>query len=234
MIKFEDVFAVLQLVTSKVDAATGIIPSDKFPKDEDSQLMYMKVILQLVKLIIELDKNEDQLLSFRKAVYSLVHSQPITKQRQSLLHLSVKQCTSDIEGNFFLQFPSIAVVELLLECGANVNAVDDEHNTALHLCSQAIMDLEMQPHHDSIHRIAVLLLKNEAHLDIINIWGDRAAKGLTSSLKEMDIQDFDCLKCLAARAIIKYKISYAGHLTTSLESFVQLHGSSAYNGDLPE
>ena len=194
----------------------------------------MKFFLHLVKLIIELDKNEDQLLSFKQISYGLVHSQPITQRRQSLLHLSVKQCTSEIQGKFLSQFPSIAVVELLLECGANVNAVDDEHNTALHLCSQAIQNFEMQQHHDSINRIAVLLLKNEADLDMINILGDRAANGMASCLVEMNIQDFDGLKCLSARAIIKYKIPYVGHIITSLESFVQLHGSSAYNGDLSE
>ena len=69
---------------------------------------------------------------------------------------------------------------------------------------------------------------------MINISGDRAAKGLTSSLTEMDIQDFDSLECLAARVIMKYKIPYVGRIISSLESFVQLHGSSAYNGDLSE
>ena len=223
VIKFEDVFAVLQMVTSKVEAATGIIVSEEFQNDEGLPIMFMNFILQLIKLIIELDKNEGQLLNFRKAVYSLVHSHPITKQRQSLLHLSVKQCTSEIDGKFFSQFPSTVVVELLLESGANVNAVDDEHNTALHLCSKAIQNLEMDQHHDLMKRIAILLLKKDAHVDMVNLSGDSAADVLKSSLLEINILDFVSLKCLAARTILKFEIPYVGHLITSLESFVKMH-----------
>ena len=63
------------------------------------------IILHLVKLIIELDKNEDQLLSFKKLIYGLVHSQPITQRRQSLLHLSLIPCTSEIRGRFLCSVP---------------------------------------------------------------------------------------------------------------------------------
>ena len=183
-----------------------------------------------MKLIIQLEKNEAQQLKFNTVVYRLIRCQPKTRMGQTLLHLSVKHCTSDIEKTFFSQFPSTAVVGLLLECGANVNDVDVEQNTALHLCSKAIQNLEMQQHHDSIHRIAVLLLNNGAHLDMINISGDRAEKGLTSCLIEANIQDFDRLKCLAARAIVKYNIPYVGNIHTSLESFVQMHGICASSG----
>ena len=194
-----------------------------FKKTSTCNLLFMQLILHLVKLIVELDKNEDQQLRFNKVVYRLVRYQPKTQIGLTLLHLSVKHSTSQVGDKFISEFPSIAVVDLLLECGAKVNAVDDEHNTALHLCSKAIMDLKMIQYHDSINRIAVLLLKNEAHLDMINIWGNRAAEGLTSCLMEMNIQDFDSLKCLAARSVMKNKIPYVGNILASLEPFVQMH-----------
>ena len=115
-------------------------------------------------------------------------------------------------------------MELLLECGANVNAVDDEHNTVLHLCSKALQNLKMQQHHDLMKRIAVLLLKNDAHVDMVNLSGDSAAVVLNSNVLEMNILDFVTLECLAARVIMKFKIPYVGHLITSLESFVKMHG----------
>ena len=218
------------MVTSVIDYATGTVHSQEFQNDETFQPMFMKAILHLIKLLINLDKNEDQQLSFRKIVYRLVRCQPKTQMGKTLLHLSVKEGTSEVDERFFSEFPSIEVVELLLELGANVNAVDDEHNTALHLCSEAIQNLEMKQHHDTMNRIAVLLLKNEAHLDIINISGDRAANGLTSSLVEMNIQDFDSLKCLAANAVVKNNIPYVGNILTSLESFVQMHEITCIQG----
>ena len=183
-VDFEEVFEVLNRASSDIDNATGTVHSHEFQEDEYLQPDFLRLILHLVKLIIELDKNEDQQRRFNKVVYRLVRCQPKTQTGLTLLHLSVKHSTSEVGNEFISEFPSIAVVELLLECGAKVNAVDDEHNTALHLCSKTIQDLEMKQHHDSINRIAVLFLENEAHLDMINISGDRAAKGLTSSLMQ--------------------------------------------------
>ena len=126
------------------------------------------------------------------------------------------------------------MVELLLECGANVNAVDIDHNTALHLCSVAFQNIEMKQHHDLITRIAVTLLANGAHTDMVNDSGDSAIESLTSSLMEMNIYDFVSLKCLAASAIMEYGIPYIGHIPASLESFVQMHGICELNEDLPK
>ena len=186
----------------------------------------MILILQLIKLITELDKNEDQLISFKKIVHRLVREEPKTDKGQTLLHLSVKPSTSDFNGRFSLQFPCIAVVKLLIECGANVNAVDNKNNTVLHLCSKDLQNLKMKQHHDLLKQIAVVLLKKEAHVDMVNIWGDSAATILASSLIDFNIQDYVSLKCLAACAVLRYTIPYVGHIPASLESFVQMHGRS--------
>ena len=233
-LEFEDVIEVLQMATSKVDEVTGIIYSVEFQEDEDWPLIHMKMILHLMKLITELIKDENQKLIFYRVIYRLVRSQPKTYKGQTLLHLSVKQSTSEINKVFFSVFPSIAVVELLLECGANVNAVDNKNNTALHLCSKALQNNEMKQHHDLVKQIVVLLLNNEAHLDMINLSGDIAAKMLTSSLMKMNMQDFVKLKCLAASAVVKYEISYVGHIPAELTSFVRMHGMLATKEDLPE
>ena len=231
---FEDVFEVLQMATSNVDEVTGIIYSVEFQENEDWPLIHMKMILRLMKLITELIMDENQKILFYRVIYRLVRSQPRTHKGQTLLHLSVKQSTSEIQNKFCSQFPNIAVVELLLECGANVNAVDDKNNTALHLCSKTLQNNEMKQHHELVKRIVILLLNNEAHLDMKNISGDIAAKMLTSSLMEMNMQDFVKLKCLAASAVVKYEISYVGHIPAELTSFVRMHGMLATKKNLPE
>ena len=229
-IEFEEVFEVLQMATYKliVDGATEITLSQECQSDK--RLDFRILILKLIKLITELDKNEDQLLKFKKIVYRLLRSESNTQEGETLLHLSVKHSMYDVRGGFFLRFPSIAVVELLIECGANVNAVDNENNTVLHLCSKALRNPKMRQYHDSVKQIAVVLLKNKAHVDMVNTSGYSAAS-LASSLIDFNIQDYVNLKCLAACAVLKYNISYAGEIPSSLESFVKMHGPTSADPD---
>ena len=225
---FEDVFDVLEMATLKFQSFGIIIKHlEKDSSEEDAQCAFMKVVLHLVNLITELDKNEEQLFSFKRIVHRLICCQPKTNRGQTLLHLSVLQTASSVNRKFFSRFPSIAVVELLLECGADVNAVDDEHNTALHVCLEDIQNFNLGCSQDTFKRIVELLLKNGAHVDIVNLSGKTAARGLLSSLMEMSVMNFVSLKCLAVRVVMKYKIPYVGLISTWLESFVQMHGIPA-------
>ena len=62
-------------------------------------------------------------------------------------------------------------------------------------------------------------------MDIVNSSGDSAAERLTTSLRGWNVLNFVSLKCLAVRAVMKYKIPYVGHIPASLEPFVQMHGT---------
>ena len=220
VITFEELFEVLQIATTNIENITGIVISPEQEKIVDLNLIYMKAVLQLMTLITKMELNADQLFSFNKIVYRLVRCQLKTQQGQTLIHLSVLQIPSSL-------FQSTAVVKVLLECGADVNDIDDEYNTALHLCSWCIQEPNMKKHQELITKIAVLLVKNSAHVDMVNIFGQRAADGLTSSLMDMNMMDFVGLKCLAANAVVKHKIPYAGYVNGSLESFLYVHGKCA-------
>ena len=84
-----------------------------------------------------------------------------------------------------------------------------------------------------LKRIAVLLLNSSAHLDMVNIFGMRAADGLKSSLLEMNMVTFVSLKCLAANVVVKHGISHGGHSIGYLESFVKMHEIGASNTKNP-
>ena len=224
LILSKESFEVLEMVTTKLELTVGNKHAEKHSNLETEISDFMNCILLFIKVITDLNTNAYQVCSFRKIVHRLVSCQPRTIHGQTLLHLSISPNSNDIVHiQSKLKFPCIAVVELLLECGANVNAVDEDINTALHFCSQALRDIDTKKHPDLIKRIAGLLLKNGAHVDMVNIWGDRAVDNLLSSLMEMNMLDFISLKCLSASVVMKYKISYAGHIPASLESFVQMH-----------
>ena len=101
---------------------------------------FMTMILLIIEFITKPDtRTSIKYDSFRDIVYRLVRCQPRTEHGRTLLHLLVLPSPFFFHSKgFILLTPSIAVMELLLECGANVNAVDDEHNTALLLCSKAL------------------------------------------------------------------------------------------------
>ena len=84
-IQFEDVFEILQMATTNVDDATGVIYSKEFQRTLDLSFRFMKSILYLLKLITELDKNEEQTLKFKKSVYRLIRCKPITSCAETLL-----------------------------------------------------------------------------------------------------------------------------------------------------
>ena len=169
VITFEELFEVLQIATTNMENIEGIVISQKHKKKADLNLIYMKAVLQLMTLITKLEMNADQLLSFKKIVYRLVRCRLKTLEGQTLIHLSVLQIPSSL-------FQSTAVVEVLLECGADVNDVDDEYNTALHLCSRCIQEPGMKKHHELITKIAVLLVKNSAHVDMVNIFRRKSSR----------------------------------------------------------
>ena len=230
LVLINDSLEVLKMVTIKLERTPGNKPAEE--NSEEVLADFMESILILMIVITDLETDAYQVCSFRNIVHRLVRCQLRTNHGRTLLHLSISPILFLRDnGRFISLFPSIAVVELLLECGANVNAVDDEHNTALHLCSKGIQNSGTQQHHDSMKRIAELLLKNGAHVDMVNFSGDSAAKILTSSLIGWNVLDFVSLKCLAARVVMGYKIPHVGHIPASLESFVQIHGTSEADSD---
>ena len=198
----------------------------------DLKAQFMVSMLFLIKIITELDMTAHQVRNLKNIVHRLVRCQPRTNHGRTLLHLWISPRTYfHASGEYILLLPSIAVMELLLECGANVGDVDNENNTALHLCSEVIRDSRTENHHDLMKRIAENLLKNGAHVDMVNMVGNRAVDNLTFSLMEMNMLDFVSLRCLAARAVMKYKIPYVGSIAASLESFVQMHGTPTADSD---
>ena len=177
-IEFQDVFEILDIMTSK--------QQNYYP-------LRASQVHSFVEFVVKLDKRPDQLISFKRVVQRLVHSQVKFADGRTLLHHAVEQCG--------LHQCCMSVVELLLECGADVNAVDRENNTALHLCTRP-KALIFPTQKDQVIK---LLLRYSAHIDIVNDYGDLAAKNLP-----LNILNHVNLQCLAASVIRDRQIHYMG------------------------
>jgi ankyrin repeat protein len=80
--------------------------------------------------------SPEETFKLKKLVYELVRLNPRNSKRSSLIHLASSRDSSSVIKNHTLSsFPSTQVLRLLLECGADANALDAENNSPLHLAA---------------------------------------------------------------------------------------------------
>ena len=95
----------------------------------------LKIMSHLLFLFTQLAPAPLLQLPIRRTIHRLVSElDPRTTSRDSLLHLAVSE-SSNIFFSMAQLFPSVAVAELVLECGARVNANNHLGSTPLHTAS---------------------------------------------------------------------------------------------------
>lgn len=118
------------------------------------------------------------------------------------------------------RFPDAAAVTALLDAGADINAFDEERNTALHSATRC------RPVQPDIIR---LLLSHGAHLDVTNSHGQSAQQLLENGSTGCPLYTVvspvrhTTLQCLAARAITASNISFEAFVPRRLHTFIRLH-----------
>merc|ERR1712088_992809 len=114
--------------------------------------------------------------------------------------------------------PSVEVISLLIECGADPNVKDTsiDRNNALHVTANG------KP---SKPAVVKALLDGGAHLDAIN----KNNKTFAQLLKGQEVHEVvnvvqhTTLQCLAAKTIKKYDIPYKQTLSKQVAKFVDIH-----------
>ena len=164
------------------------------------------------------------------------------RDNKTLFHLSLMDewnYSYFMNVEYSLKFPSLAVVKLLLSCGASINAIDFDHKTPLHqLAENKFSRFPVRWYYDSndlwdfsgkdlsdLEMMFETLVNAGAHLDAI-------AEGKTPAdcAKHKVLQDLFrrhpielSLKCICARAIQHGKFNFTNRIPAHLQSFVQLH-----------
>lgn len=176
------------------------------------------IILHLVCLLTKLIPHltEPQIHTVKRAVYHFLRLDPRGRAGVTPLHLACSRDSSSVGRYPICQFPSQEAIQLLVECGADPEAVDDADNTPLHV---AAANRPAKP------VMVETLLQAGVHLDAVN----REGKAFGDLLKGQSLHEvvnpmrFTSLQCLAARAVRQSGLPYHGVLYPALAAFVDQH-----------
>lgn len=182
--------------------------------------------LYLIMILTKVSKKEEKVeFAAMKEIYRLVQLNPLTSTGSSLLHLTVNQQTpvDDFHTNEVCKFPCSSTTKLLLQAGADPQAVDRAKNTPLHIIvsyKKIVSDFL------TLHAIIMALLESGAHIDSVNAASQTPLAASATGVAEIILksQSEMSLKCLAAQSIRKYNLPYQGQVPKSLESFIFIHG----------
>ena len=192
-------------------------------QQEEFQLL-MLLLLHLIHLLLKMDKSEEETLALKRQVHRIVRMNSRGMNGKSLLHLSVERKSSNVSDEFYSKFPERGVVDILLECGANVNDFDDEKNIPLHACAEGLRGLVGDADVREMETIINTLIAHGAHVDVRNKQGKIAGEELCKTTWfKLCLVDHVSLKCLAAQKIKACDIPYEGEIPLSLVPFIEMH-----------
>ncbi|XP_068237591.1 protein fem-1 homolog C-like [Palaemon carinicauda] len=221
---FGDLIILVDKIAIEVEMASSIL--NRYRQFQckidfkDLQLIYM-TLLQFLSLLTALkpDLNVFQWCRVKGVVYQIVRKDPRCPEGATLLHLA---CTKPFQGRscslIKTTLPSLEVVNLLLETGANPRAIDHNGNTPLHVIAM---------NEEFFKEIVDVLLSAGAHLDAVNrrkqTFASIRAQYGHSTDNQVDTMSHTSLQCLAASCIRRHDIPYKTILTPRLEEFVDMH-----------
>ncbi|XP_071434324.1 protein fem-1 homolog A [Pithys albifrons albifrons] len=210
---FSDLIGVLSKGVREVERA---LVHGKDPVADSAQFTKtLAIILHLVFLLEKVECTPEQEHQKRQTIYRLLKCSPRAKNGFTLLHMAVDKDTTTVGRYPVGKFPSLHVVNLLLECGADPDSRDYDNNTPLHVAAR-----------NNCPAIMRALMEAGAHMDATNAFKQTAYELLDEKLlTKSTMQPFNyiTLQCLAARALDKHKIPYKGFIPEELEAFIELH-----------
>ncbi|KAF7460959.1 protein fem-1 homolog A [Marmota monax] len=211
-IGFTDLMGVLSKGVREVERA---LQQPREPGDSAQFTKALAIILHLLYLMGKVETSPSQEHLKHQTVYRLLRCAPRGRNGFTPLHMAADKDTTNVGRYRVGTFPSLHVVKVLLDCGADPDSRDFDNNTPLHIAAQ-----------NNCPAIMNALVEAGAHMDATNAFKKTACELLDEGLlAKSTMQPFNyvTLQCLAARALDKNKIPYKGFIPEELEAFIQLH-----------
>ncbi|CAB3258622.1 unnamed protein product [Arctia plantaginis] len=220
----QDVLRVFRLLADDLPGcrrALEVRPVHKAQADTFDRAL--RCVTHLMYLLQQTARSEAERRASAAAVRALVRADVRSAHTgDTLLHLCVS-CLNVIRSTYFADemdvtpiFPSVAVVSLLLECGADVRVRNEARSTPLHVAAI--------PYNFSTELVEVLLAGG-AHLDQPNKFGDSPAELVPLNRdSRVRVVRHVSLACLAARALLAARRPAPAHaLPATLRAFLDMH-----------
>lgn len=221
-LRLEDVLATARLLVDRIaDTARLLAERPVYRRHLENFDKLLRVLTHLLYVLHSLPKqNAAQDADVRRLVARALAQQPRSAADDTLLHLVVSRANTMKPTAFFEEahvhvFPDAPLAELLLECGADVEAVNEARSTPLHV---AALRNNFRPD------VVQTLLRHGAHLDRRNANGNQPHRML-AGISECVLNPLQhiSLQCLAARKIVERRIPFAGEVPAALEHFIRIH-----------
>jgi len=217
-VNFTDIMTVFRRAVKEVMAGQVALEAGELRGGDSTYfnrtiVILLHLVCLLTKLIPHLEKQKVH--DVKQAVYEFVKVGAKGRGGSSPLHLACSRDTSSVGRYPICNFPSVPTIDLLLQCGASVNARDNDGNTALHAAAL-----------NKPAKAAVIqsLLQHGAHFDLVN--NDK--KSFFHLLKGIPLHELTnsarhtSLACLAARVVRKQDLDTSS-LPATLQQFVETH-----------
>jgi len=217
-VNFADIMTVFRRAVKEVMAGQMALEAGELRGGDSTYfnrtiVILLHLVCLLTKLIPHLEKNKVH--DVKQAVYEFVKVGAKGRGGSSPLHLACSRDTSSVGRYPICNFPSVPTIDLLLQCGAPVDARDNDGNTALHAAAL-----------NKPAKAAVIqsLLQHGAHFDLVN--NDK--KPFFSLLKGTPLHEVTnsarhtTLSCLAATVVRKHGLDTT-NLPSTLQQFVETH-----------
>ena len=185
-------------------------------KEQDQDLF--DSLFRVVNVMSQLMCDEEEKLSNAAVLFKTICKlNPRGNNRNTLLHYFVIRHCYDPSHSY------TNAVKLLLNAGFNVNGVNNEGNTPLHLA------VTFTPwDNGDIHFLTDMLqvlFNGGAHHDFVNSDGKTPTKMAKTNEARMILMKRRKLelKCITARAVKKFRIPYLGLVPKTLEKYISMH-----------
>ncbi|XP_055642760.1 protein fem-1 homolog C-like isoform X2 [Toxorhynchites rutilus septentrionalis] len=217
---FERALTVFEMFATKIFETQHLLEIQ--PVDLQQQKNYDKMIhylMHLMYILLAKSSSVDEKELIEKKVRELVQQDlRTTEDRETLLHLSVSASNllervdwGEVDNREPV-FPNITVMNLLLKCGADVNARDKARSTPLHVSASNYQT-----------EIVEMLLEHGAHIDARNVYGSRPTQYIAELKDDILLSNHMSLKCLCANAIVENSIPYENKFPAAMERFIKAH-----------
>ncbi|KAI1287985.1 Protein fem-1 -like protein C [Halotydeus destructor] len=169
-LQYDDVVGTIRLLVSQFRSSMDSLKvKPVFKRQQDNFDKILKVLTHLFYVLNAIEKSESERDEMHKLIVEIHQMNPRNSSGDTLLHLVVSK-SNTMKSNTFIEdphtviFPDASVAELLLDCGAYVDAINHSHSTALHVaCTRSNYSAQ----------VVDTLLRYGAHVDRRNANGNQ-------------------------------------------------------------